>query len=555
MGKKFTPYICILFLSCFTQGLVSQNFELKMKTKDTILNTFLNKISYKDNHQSEKEVYEEINNFMDKLKNSGFFTSTIDTISTNNNVYTAFFNSGVKTEEIIIISPKKPSIPSSYQNFDSISLKPHEFEHYTMNLLNKLEQKGKSFSEISYKNPRFLNKTLVLELQVLESKKRYIDKLVIKGYENFPKSFVKNFFKINNKTIFSKAKIEETYQLTKTLNFVSQRKKPEVLFKKDSTHLYLFLEKQTSNSFDGIINFASKENGNGLLLNGNLDLKLNNIFNSGEQLDLFWNKVGDEKTEFNVILKTPYFLNTKFSSEIGFNIYRQDSTFLNTNFNLKTKFDFNNLSKFSLLYSSEKSTYSLNTGSNNLDSFSNYFFGIEYKTSILSKTNLFKYKLDFSIQAILGRRNAEMGQVNQQKLNLFSFATFKTSEKGYIFLKNETGILNSDNYLVNELYRIGGVNSIRGFNEQSIFTNKYTYLNIEYRHLTSLSSYIYSITDLGIFNDTFSGNFYELVGFGIGYNFKLNNNDINFAYANGFNFNGTTNLKNSKIIVKWTSFF
>ena len=555
LNKKIIPYIYILFLGCFTHGVFSQNFELKIKTKDTILRTILNEISYKTNHRSEKEIDKEINKVHNNLKKKGFFTSTIDTITVDEDVYTAFFNLGFKTEEIIVIAAQKTPTITSEQRFDSIRLKPYEFEHFTRSLLNKLDRKGKSFSEISYKNPKFQNRTLVLELHVLESKKRYIDKIIVKGYENFPQSFTKNFFKINNQTVFSKAKIEEISQLTKTLTFVEQKKKPEVLFKKDSTHLYLFLEKQTSSSFDGIINVASKEDGKGLLLNGNLDLKLTNVLNSGEQLQLFWNKVAEEKTEFDILVKVPYIMNSRFSSEIDFNIYRQDSTFLNINFNFKTEYDLNHFSKISFLFSNEKSSYLLNTESSNFDSFSTNFVGIEYKTSKLSKTNLFKYQWNFNIQPIVGRRKTAMGQMNQQKLKIASFLNFKISEKSYVFLKNETGILNSNDYLVNELFRIGGVNSIRGFNEQSIFTNQYSYLNIEYRYLTSLSSYIYTITDLGIYKDIIDNNDHKVIGIGAGYGFRLNNNNINFAYANGFSSNNTTNFKNSKIIVKWTSFF
>ena len=555
MSKNFTPYIYILLLSCFSQGISSQNFELKIKTKDTILKTVLNEVSYEANQRSEKEIFKEIRHVHKQLKNIGFFTSTIDTIVTNKDVYTAFFDLGFKTEEIIIIYPQKKQPVSSEQNFDSIRLKPHEFENYTKSILNKLDQKGKSFSEISFKNPKIQNRTLVLEQQVIESKKRYIDKVIVKGYDNFPQKFIRNYFKINPQTIFSKEKIEEISQLTKTLTFVDQKKKPEVLFKKDSTHLYLFLTKQTSSSFDGIINFASKDDGKGLLLNGNLDLKLNNVFNSGEQLELFWNKVAEEKTEFNILVKAPYLINSRFSSELGFNIFRQDSTFLNTNFNFKTEYDFNNFSKISLLFSSEKSSYLLNTESNNFDSFSNNFIGVEYKISTLSKTNLFKYKLNVNIQPVIGRRKTEISQINQQKLLISSFANFKTSEKSYIFLKNETGILNSNNYLVNELFRIGGVNTIRGFNEQSIFTSQYSYLNLEYRYLTSLSSYIYTITDLGAYENIVENNYQKVIGIGLGYGFKLNNSNVNFAYANGFNFKDTTKFNNSKIIVKWTSFF
>lgn len=555
LDKKIIPYIYLFFLSCFSHGIFSQNFELHIKTKDTIQKTILNEISYKRNHRLEKEVYEEINKVHERLKKIGFLTSTIDTIKVTKSLYIAFLNPGLKTDEIIIISPQKKQAKGFKIDVDSIRLNPVEFEKFTQSLLTKQDQKGNSFSEISYKNPRYKNNTLILELYIAESSRRNIDTVIIKGYKKFPQSFIKNFFQIKDRTTFSKTKIEEISTLTKKLSFVNETKKPQVLFKKDSTHLYLFFNKLESNSFDGIVNFASKEDSNGLLLNGNLDLKLNNVLNSGEQFELFWNKVAEEKTEFNIHIRAPYLLKSALTTEIGFNIFRQDSTFLNTTFNFKTEYALNNTSKLSFLFSSEKSTYLLNLDVSNLDSFSNYFAGIEYNSTILSKNNLFKDKFKFNIKSTIGKRKSATDNVTQFKWNLSSLINLKTSERSYVYIKNESGVLTSNKYLTNELFRIGGANSIRGFNEQSIFTNQYSYLNVEYRYLTSLTSYVYSITDLGLFNDVLTSKLNKPIGFGIGYGFKLNNNHINFAYANGFNSGNTTKLKNSKVIIKWTSFF
>ena len=97
------------------------------------------------------------------------------------------------------------------------------------------------------------------------------------------------------------------------------------------------------------------------------------------------------------------------------------------------------------------------------------------------------------------------------------------SKKSYLSIKNETAFLESDNFLINELFRIGGANNIRGFNEQSIFTNRYSYLNVEYRFLTSSSSYLHSITDIGFYKDTFLNKTSNAIGLGVGYLFKLNN--------------------------------
>ena len=105
----------------------------------------------------------------------------------------------------------------------------------------------------------------------------------------------------------------------------------------------------------------------------------------------------------------------------------------------------------------------------------------------------------------------------------------------------------------NELFRIGGANSIRGFNEQSFFTSNYTYFNIEYRYLTASKSYFYSITDYGRLK--ISSNYNDIVGLGAGYSFLTNNSRINFAIALGNNLLNEFQFRNPKIIINWKTFF
>lgn len=542
-------------MSYFSHETIGQNLELNIAASDSIQTTILNEISFIKKHALKKDLYKEISNIHNKLKKKGFFITTIDTIVKSEEKYTAYFNLGRKTDNIIVIIPHKLTIRNLGMRGDSVRIKTKEFENFKNLLLTDIDAKGNSFSEIKFTNPTYVKDTLVLQLKIIESSKRNVDKVLVKGYEEFPKKFIKRFYKINKQTIFSKQKMKEVSQLTKSLDFVREKKEPEVLFKKDSTHLYLFVDKLETSSFDGIINFASKENDQGLLLNGNLDLKLTNILNTGEYFELFWNKVAQEKSEFKINTTIPYIFNSSLSTEIGFNLYRQDSTFLNTSFNFKTDYDFSTRSKASILYSNEKSSYLLNTTENNFDSYSSYFIGIGYQLKNISKTDLFKNNYGIELYASLGKRKTSFIDVNQFKLKVSTFVNIQTTKKSYIHIKTETQSLNSNNYLINELYRIGGANSIRGLNEQSIFTNRFSYANIEYRFLTSVVSYLYSITDIGFYKESISNKTTNVFGLGGGYRFKLNNNFIDLGYVIGNTSNSKVKLNSSKLIIKWTTFF
>ena len=563
MNKKIIPYIYILFLSCFSHHILGQENELILVTNDTIQNKIVSEIYYTKKHPQKKDILDEINRILQQVKKRGFFTARIDSISKADKTFSAHINLGKRTNKIIIINKLKPeertklygASQSSKSAIDSIKIKTNEFDDFTNQLLKKIDKLGKSFSEISYINPIMKNDTLIIELTISDSSNRKIDKVIVRGYNAFPEKFISNYFLINTKTVFSKQKLKNVSTLTNRLDFIKENKAPEVLFKKDSTHLYLFFDKLGTSSFDGIVNFSSKENGKGLLLNGNLDLKLNNTFNSGEKFEIIWNKVSDEKTDFKINSYVPYLFNSKFSTTLEFNLYRQDSTFINTNFKLNTDYSINQRSHASVLYRSENSNYLLNTLDNEITSYSNYFIGLGYLMKKLSTSNLYDFNNGVNLNLIVGKRKTSLESINQLKLHLSAFANLQINNRSYINIRNESGLLTSKNYLLNELFRIGGANSIRGYNEQSIFTNGYSYSNIEFRYSLDRSSYLYSITDMGAYKESTTKKIKKLIGIGAGYQFKINNNFVNIGYVISTNSGTNTKLNNSTLVVKWTSFF
>ena len=555
LNKKFIPYIYILFLSCFSHLTFGQKNELILVAKDTIQNRIVSEIYHTKKHLQKKDALDEIERILQQVKKKGFFTVRIDSISKTNKELIAYLDLGKKINEIIIVTKKDNTNGIIDSGIDSIKIKTREFSDLTNQLLEQIDRKGNSFSEITYVNPLLKNDTLFLEMKISNSSSRKIDKVITRGYEDFPKKFISKYFLIDKNTVFSKQKLNQVSALSNKLDFIKEKKVPEVLFKKDSTHLYLFLDKIGTSSFDGLVNFSSKENGKGLLLNGNLDLKLNNTFNTGEKFEIIWNKVSDEKTDFKINSYVPYILNSKFSTTLEFYLYRQDSTFTNTNFELKTDYLINQKSHASILFNSKNSNYLLNISNNDLASYSNYFIGLGYELKKSSTSNLYKYKNGLNLNLTIGKRKTDTESINQLKFHFSAFANVQINNRGYLNIKNESGLLTSKNYLLNELFRIGGANSIRGYNEQSIFTNGYSYSNIEFRYSLDTSSYLYSITDLGVYKENTTNKIKKLLGIGAGYQFRINNNLVNLGYVISTNSSTNAKLNSSRLVVRWTSFF
>ena len=130
-----------------------------------------------------------------------------------------------------------------------------------------------------------------------------------------------------------------------------------------------------------------------------------------------------------------------------------------------------------------------------------------------SKT-IIKIKLGYGNRTIASEKNLQLFGQLEVSHNLY------LNSKNSINLKNQSFYLQSDSYLVNELHRFGGINSIRGFRENSLQANLYSGILLEYRYLLAPTIYIHSITDYGYFQDKTSNLTENLLGLGFGFGKK-----------------------------------
>ena len=529
---------------------MSQEYQLKITSKKEIEKSVLEKINFNKKHKDSIKILDEIEKISDHLQNRGYFTNKVDSILRKENVTTVYYSLGTKVERAILsVNKEFVFYFNDYKiNNNSVTIPVEKLQSKLLNISKKLDDKGKSFSKVQLKNISIKKKILFADLKIIESKKRTVNRVIVKGYDEFPKSFLKNYFDLKNQTIFNQQKLGKISSLSKNLQFAKEIKPPEVLFTKDSTFLYLYLKKQQNNSFDGILNFASKENG-GILFNGNIDLKLNNILNTGEKINLFWNSIGEERQEFELFTEIPYIFNSKFSPEISFSIYKQDSSFLNTKFDSKLFYNINPKIKLAFTYNSETSKNLEETIVNNVETFNNYFIGLQLQYRIPKNDVFFNDTFFFEINPTLGQRKITLNSANQFKLEATTSYIWDFNHKSSLYIKNKTGYLNSDSFINNELFRIGGAQSVRGYNEQSIFTSSYSYFNIEYRYLTALEAYFYTITDFGAAKLLTAQK--NLFGLGFGYSFFSKNRNINIGYV----VNENLSFKDSKLIVSMSVFF
>ena len=553
---RITPYIYIL-LSCLvlqnSYAQESNNYSLKVISLDSIENKILHKIKPQKKLNSAKETTAEINRIILHLKKEGFYTITTDSITLEKNVYKAYLSLGIKITTAVVKLP--------YDYASSLTTSFYEIKDGTIittikqlpilleQLSSQIAKQGSVFSKVKLQNTQVKKNTLYADLYIEESIKRHIDSIIVKGYENFPKNYLTHFYKIDKKSGFNKSQLITLSKQTYSLKFATELKPPEILFSKDSTLVFLYLKKKKANSFDGLVNFSSNEENKGITLKGYLDLNLINTFNTGEEFSIHWKNTGKSRQFFKINTKLPYLFNTKAITDATFSIYKHDSTFLNISSALKLAIPLNNKTTISARYDFKDSKDLQNdNNSQNVSEFNSRFIGaqIDYETFAQNQFNI-------AFQTSFGKRKTTSGNTSQYRIVFNSSILLKIKKRFELFLRNSSGYLNSKNYLVNELFRIGGPNSIRGFDQQSIFTSAYTFFNSEFRFTTLGKSTIYSVFDFGAIKDLNTNqNLYSL---GLGYAFKTNYNSLDISYIANKSTEMPFSFNTSKITIKILTFF
>ena len=549
--------LAFLFICCF-QLAVAQKFSLSIEGNSIAETQVIDSLGYSKKHETVASILETQKEFEKKLAFSGFVSyELLSQKKVNDSSFVFIYQLGNALKKINIyigkLSPDEKLLLEETK--DSIVIATNQTENWMQLKLKLLEIKGFSLAKLQLTNVTQKENELFTELSLTTNKKRVADDLVILGYDKFPKN-IKHQLKRNLKNrTFNQDLVTEVYTTLTDFPFVNQTKYPEILFTNDETKIFTYLEKAKPNRFDGFIDFSNDENSK-LTFNGYLDLALQNIFNSGEKLALYWKNDGNQQSTFNLGSEVPYFFKSPLGIQANLRIFKQDSTFQNTQSELNLGYYFSYNKKLFIGTKSTTSADIQNVNNSNLNDFKSRFYtlGFDYLKRNLTdfffpeKTKLI-LKVGYGNRTVDSEKNPQLFGQLEVSHNLY------LNSKNSINLKNQSFYLQSDSYLVNELHRFGGINSIRGFRENSLQANLYSGILLEYRYFLAPTIYIHSITDYGYFQDKTSNLTENLLGLGFGFGLFTNNGIFNLVYANGSTSDQGIKLSNSIVQISYKTNF
>jgi len=572
-------YIIGVLLLSFTLHISAQNnYELKYSVKD---HPKFNKKSidietaFKDSLSLEKELISLLLNF----QIIGFPEVEFNTIIREGKTVNAIVNTGNQYKWGSLNTDKNywaslPNISYKSRDFDSKNFNYIELQNLFKEIITSLENTGYPFASVKLDNITIINNEINANLVINKRFLIRIDTIIFSEFSKIRLSYIEQYLGINIGDVYNESRINEISEQLNRLDICQPYKPSEIKFEDTKASIYLHLKEKKGNLFNGIIGFQPNSNNSSTLqLTGQINLKLTNAFQHGESIGIYWESLGNNSQKLKASFHYPYLLNSPFGVGYSIKLDKRDSSFLNINNRPSLQFalkGLNYLSVYGVFFQSNTlgSAENINPSIGLIDMHSNSF-GFEMLFNKLDYT--FNPRKGFYIKAnadIGNKYYDERSDVNPivydsiptKEIKLATKVDFKVFipifRRQTLRVANSFAIIQSDNTMKNELYRIGGFKILRGFDEQSIYASSYNIFSLEYRYLLDQNAYLGTFWDIGsVINTNNSNNLDIYNGFGLSFSFASKAGIFNLAYALGKINKESILFKNSKIHFGYSALF
>ncbi|MEN8224474.1 MAG: BamA/TamA family outer membrane protein [Bacteroidota bacterium] len=553
-----TGIIIIFLLSVFR---LSGQHSLNLLPADHTAKMHISRLNYNNTVKNADEARQELMRTLQYFYEKGYLTASIDSIIQDTSATTAWIFTG-EVYHLARISPGNANHAflkqSGYKEklFADRPFNPHEIEKLTENILRYCENNGYPFAWVSLdsvliRDDREIYASLKLEL----NQKVSIDTIIIKGDSKLHRKYIRNYFNIKKGDLYNESRIGKIESKMQDLPFVSMIRPPEVAFMEDKAKLILFMEKKRASQFDGILGIAPNEQTTGkLLLTGDIKLKLMSAFNRGELIDLNWRKLEANTQDLNFHFNFPFLFSTPFGFDYQLQLFKKDTSYFTLSNKLGVQIMFNGYNKVKAYYENRRSDLLHTEGLEFATVLPDYadittsLYGIGIDFNKLDYRYNPRKGYHFDINGAVGskkiRKNANVNQLLYDSIPLNSTLYRLELEAGWFIplfrgttflIANKSGFLENKNLFDNELFRIGGLMTLRGFDEESINASTYSVFTLEFRYLMGLNSYFHLFFDGAYYERNANSGYVKDTpfGFGAGVNFETPAGIFALSYALG----------------------
>lgn len=581
--RKIIVYIfLILSFSSFAQKKTELVFQLL--DAETLPKNIKTKSSFANREKA--EIY--LSTFIRNLHNSGYIAASIDSLVEKNDTLNAFLHLGEAYRLVILENGNLQNdvlkaVKFNEAQFTNRKFSFPEIQNLQKRVLSFYENKGFPFAEVYLDSFSISQNQVFAKIYAIPHQVFTIDTIIVEGNSKTKSKYLQNYLGIHKNDLYDHSKIKVIKSKLAQLSFVAEGKDAEVVFADGKTEVYIYLDKQKSNQFDLLLGIApnstltkSKVN-----ITGYGKLHLRNSFGAGEEIYLDFKQLKPRTQNLDVKFNYPFLLNLPFGVEGVFGLFKNDTAFLNLNSKAGFHYSFNGLDFIQLYYQNFTSNVlNYDTAKVNqlqklpdvLDVSSNRF-GVALHAQkldyVLNPRKGFNLTVGGSFGLRKIRENAKLKEIKSDiytdvKTNSINYAldfnlqyNIPILKRHSFLLENESKFFVSKNILQNEKYRIGGANSLRGFDEEAIYTPYYSLFTLEYHFLLSKNTYFYAFGDMAIVEDIRfgSGKIDTPYGFGVGAALETKGGIFSLSYALGKQLDNKLELKSGKIHFGYINLF
>jgi len=594
--------LIIGLLICNLSLLTSVLSQVPNKDSFSIVYHYIDSIDYlafpkiKSTFANKDAALEYILGLPKELANNGFLSASIDSFEINDSVahVMIFFGKQYQQSKLnlnLLEKNAQEEIAGSLLKINNKTTSLHDLEGIKNKLLAYYEKKGYPFASVFYDSIRLEKQTLTSNIKIDKGTLYTIDSIRTYGNLNVSKSFIKHYLRFSNEYNYTPTILSDVDKRLSDLDFLSIVQPSDLTMLSNSSILNLYLQPKKSSQFNFLIGFQpSSRDANKTQLTGDINLNLKNYFAMGERVLFKWQQFEVNSPRLNIGYSQPFIFNTDLGFDFLFDLFKMDSNFIQ----IDTKLAFqhyisaNNIGK--LFFQFRKSNLlegAIDTAlikqikalPVNADMSSNSI-GLSYQ---FNNTNYIlnpKKGNDFVLSASLGNKKIKINnQITSISSKDFDYSSLYDSVKRSSYemrlqLKAthffpirksttikaglQTGYYESPSVFRNDLFQIGGIANMRGFDEGSIYANKYAIFTSELRVLNGINSFFAFFSDVGFvqkkYQKIITNNSY--IGFGIGINYETKIGMLSINYSLGKRNDVDLNLnQGSKIHVGYINYF
>ncbi|MEZ4936564.1 MAG: POTRA domain-containing protein [Crocinitomicaceae bacterium] len=575
LQKGYFIFILIFFLSHFNFG--QQKIELEI----TNIKTLKPKPSFKFYHKDSLSAIKYLNSINKYYFDNGYLLCRFQILENVNNKWSvniepfekfqwARLENGNLDDEMIRLTRFREKL------YNQADFSLSEYQEFTSKLLEDMENKGYPFSKVWLDSITIGNQQISGKLMIDKGPFVEITKIHVKGSKKISPKFISTYLRLKEGNPYSEKTLSQISNRLKEISFVKELRPHEILFTPEGAEVFIYVETIKNSNFNGIIGIQPDDQTGKVNITGELQLRLKNLLKHGEMLHIHWRKLQPKTQDLKIEINWPFLFKTPFGLDGGFYLYKRDTSYLNLHAKVGVQYYLkggNYLKAFYEFFSTDILSTSLINVPSDLTQLADArtnSYGMSYFNRSIDYIFNPRKGIIVDLEGAVGlkkiRKNPAFDDSLYSSVNLKSTNyRLSASIEGYIplakrhviKLSNITKTVLGNQILENEMFRFGGLNSLKGFGEESFLATFYSIVNFEYRFLLDRNSNVFAFFNAAYYEKNLENSYFNdwPYGFGVGINFATKFGTFSLVYALGTQQNQPILFRNSKVHFGYIAYF